>query len=80
MGPFWQDVTDKEVHALYSVCMPTPSNVLQSLEVSAEDQQEAKDGSHVLSRAKTTSYLVGSFAFALELMCCFLTAELESSL
>ncbi|KAJ7377204.1 hypothetical protein OS493_030404 [Desmophyllum pertusum] len=80
MGPFWQDVTDKEVHALYSVCTPTPSNVLQSLEVSAEDQQEAKDGSHVLSRAKTTSYLVGSFAFALELMCCFLTAELESSL
>lgn len=42
MGPFWQDVTDKEVHALYSVCTPTPSNVLRSLEVSAEDQQEAK--------------------------------------
>ena len=42
MGPFWDDVTDKEIHALYSVCAPTPLNVLQSLELNVQDQQESR--------------------------------------
>ena len=29
MGPFWDNVTDKEIHALYSVCAPTPLNVFK---------------------------------------------------
>ncbi|XP_078372866.1 uncharacterized protein LOC144656513 [Oculina patagonica] len=42
MGPFWDDATDKEVRALYSLCVPTTSKVLQSLNVSVEDQQESR--------------------------------------
>ena len=42
MGPFWDDVTDTEIHALYSVCAPTPSHVLQSLELNVQDQQESR--------------------------------------
>lgn len=42
MGPFWDDVTDTQIHALYSVCAPTPLNVFQSLKLNVEDQQEAR--------------------------------------
>ena len=42
MGPFWDDVTNKEIHALYSVCAPIPLNVLQSLELNIQDQQESR--------------------------------------
>lgn len=42
MGPFWDDVTEKEIHALYSVCAPTTLNVLQSLDISVADQQESR--------------------------------------
>lgn len=42
MGPFWDDVTEKEIHALYSACAPTTLNVLQSLEISVADQQESR--------------------------------------
>ena len=42
MGPFWDDVTNTEIHALYRVCAPVHLNVLQSLELNVQDQQESR--------------------------------------
>jgi len=49
-GPFWNGVTDTEIHALYSVCTPAPVNVLHSLELSVEDQQESRVSRYIKSK------------------------------
>lgn len=40
MGSFWDDVTADEIHAVYTICTPTHSNVLRNLAVTVADQQE----------------------------------------
>ena len=42
MGSFWDGVSGEEIHSVYSVCTPTHTNVLKSLQVMAEDQQGDK--------------------------------------
>lgn len=42
MGSFWDGVSGEEIHAVYSVCTPTHTNVLENLQVMTEDRQEDK--------------------------------------
>ena len=42
MGSFWDGVSAEEIHALYSCCTPTPSNVVSSLYFVTSNQQEEK--------------------------------------
>ena len=40
MESFWDDVTADEIHAVYTICTPTHSDVLRNLAVTVADQQE----------------------------------------
>jgi hypothetical protein len=42
MGKFWENVSSEEIHAVYSVCTPTPANVVNSLQFNPEDAKESK--------------------------------------
>ena len=42
MGSFWDGVSSEEILAVYSVCTPTHTNVLENLQVMTEDRQEDK--------------------------------------
>ena len=42
MGSFWDGVNAEEMHAVYSICTPTHSNILKNIEVTPADQQEDK--------------------------------------
>ena len=82
MGPFWDDVTDTEFHGLYSVCAPPLQTFYKvwSLMFKINKNPEFQGGSHITSRATTSSYWVGFSGFALEVMCCSLTTWSKSSL
>ena len=75
MGPFWDDVTDTEFRGLYSVCAPPLQTFYKvwSLMFKINKNPEFQGGSHITSRATTSSYWVGFSGFALEVMCCSLT-------
>ena len=42
MGSFWKTVTSDEFSALYMLCFPTSINVIQSLKLDGDNQQESK--------------------------------------
>ena len=42
MGDFWKDVTEEEMHELYTRTFPTCTNVIACLEFSIDDKQEEK--------------------------------------
>ena len=42
MGPFWKAVTGAEISALYMLCSPTNKNVIESLQLDGESQQEVR--------------------------------------
>ena len=42
MGPFWKAVTSDEIGALYMLCSPTNTNVIPSLQLHGDGQQENK--------------------------------------
>ena len=42
MGPFWKAVTAGQISALYMLCSPTNKNVIESLQLDGENQQEVR--------------------------------------